>query len=134
MWRYIVPALTVILVMVIILRPGKENIEVKSGDTDNVTNLIKAIPDTLISVNVNDAVEEQADTEPESPAPKIKTTKITKTAKQESESFIDNISELLNENEDAQDENEYYIYENDFKNLSPAEQNEVLSHLTNTKF
>lgn len=136
LWRYIVPALTVILVMVIILRPEKEKFENVVSDTQQNTIAKIVVPDTLTGIQetLSDS-EEQESAETVSQTFRQKALKQNNTRPKETESIIENIGDLFGESEETSaEESEYYNYESDFRTLSPAEQNELLTNLEKTKF
>ena len=136
LWRYIVPALTVVLVMIIILRPDRERIENIVSDSEHLNVKTEVVPDTLTSSQETvSAQEEQENPEKTVQTSNQKTVKQNSTKNNEGESFIESIGEIFGESEEnTADETEYYNYEGDFHKLSQAEQNELLNNLEKTKF
>ncbi|MDD5361590.1 MAG: hypothetical protein PHN88_05630 [Ignavibacteria bacterium] len=142
LWRYIVPALTVILVIVIVAIPRKDKNElIQNGnkDTQSVVTFTDDSPLEPASVD-NDAEETDITETPDAVGiinnpVTIKYTPDKKETAIENKNVIVNITDLIQDTEEnAAEESDEYNYESDFKNLTPSEQNEVLANLSKTKF
>jgi hypothetical protein len=142
LWRYVVPALTVILVIIIVAIPRKDKNElIQNGNKDTQSNVTYS-EDSLLepSREDNDAVETdlsggQDITDVTVNPVTIKYAPNKKDAAIENKNVILNITDLIpDSDENAAEENDEYNYESDFKNLTPSEQNEVLANLSKTKF
>ncbi len=135
LWRYVVPALTVILVIVIVSMPGKKQFEVPLKDSQIVTDNFTLPNDTLrepVKESVNGETFLNADNgNTGTGANYVRTKKVNV---QEPDNLLEGISEFLGGEVEQADDADYYFDESEFGNLSPAEQNELISNLSKTKF
>lgn len=135
LWRYVVPALTVILVIIIVSLPEKNKFEVALTDSHNVSGTNSIINDTVkesVSESQND--ETLLNSESGNSTTIVNYLKTRKISFTENENYIEGISDFLGGEDEQPDEIDYYTYESDFGNLSPSEQNEIISNLSKTKF
>lgn len=135
LWRYVVPALTVIIVIIIVSMPGKKQFDVSRSDTQNVTGTTSLTNDTL-KAPVTESMNENAvlNAENNNSTTSVNYTGTKKVTAIEPDNLLEGLSEFIGGEEEQPDEADYLIYENEFGNLSPAEQNELISNLSKTKF
>jgi hypothetical protein len=142
LFKYALPAVTVVCVILLITFTNKsnkdENMFVQSDNT--ISEIMKGSIDSTMAVNketgdsaneVNDAVDNTADN----------TTLVSKVTyiKKTNINTVDispnsvNIEDLLTESDDA-DNDDAYMYENEFTTLSKTEQSDIINKLTKVNF
>lgn len=143
LFKYALPALSVILVIIIINFSNKsnkdENMFVQSEKTINgiMNNNSDIKTDSTNNLKENNEMEsnnENVESNVINKEKEINNSEIIKRKnKQETVSENNNINllELFTENEESEDD---YYYESDFNTLSQSEQNEILNKLTKTNF
>ncbi len=135
LWRYVVPALTVILVIIIVSMPGKKQFEVSLSDSQNVTGTTSLTNDTL-KVPVTESTVENvvSNTENNNTTTGSTSVRTKKVSENEPDNILEGLSEFIDGEVEQPVDADYYFDENEFGNLSPAEQNELIANLSKTKF
>lgn len=141
--KYVLPALSVVFIIVIINYSNKDNKDknmfIQSDNTINniMNNKSESAADSNNSAKIqiekettNEYIEKKSSTE-NSELINIDKTKKSKKQNNTTEEINVNLLELFTENEENSDE---YFYENDFNKLNQNEQNEILNKLSNTNF
>ena len=135
LWRYVVPALTVILVIVIVSMPGKKQYEVPLKDSQNVTENYTLPNDTLTEPVTESVIGETViNSENENSTTDVNYVRTKKVNVQQPDNLLEGLSEFLGSEVEQPDDADYYFDESEYGNLSPAEQNELISNLSKTKF
>ena len=142
LFKYALPAVTVVCVIVLITFTNKsnkdENMFIQSDNT--ISDIMKGSLDTAMAVNTeigdsaldeNDAVDNTADNTTQ--VSKVTYFKIADNSTFEISPNSANIEDLLTESEDA-DNDDAFMYENEFTNLSKTEQSDIINKLTKVNF
>lgn len=137
-FRYAIPAFSVILVILIITFSNKNGNEdllhkihdsvpqksAESLNSDKTENLPKAEDTQITKSQLNEV-------NTENPELRIKKTSEPRLSVSNSES-VENIIELISDTDEQEDADEDYFYDSDFNLLTKSEQAEILNKLENT--